>query len=131
MSIVLINIAVNQYDAALNIIISRFSRGIYFDGYIWKKNLYASSEGAFDLPSQLCTFLLCTNHNILYHTYKGRRMQLYSVLRRKFSSMFIVPISKRVCVVVNLEFEITFHCTIVDFVIIIYMYFCFVNEALF
>ena len=33
-SIVLINIAVNQYDATLNIIIWRFSRGIYFDGDI-------------------------------------------------------------------------------------------------
>ena len=36
MSIVLINIAVNQYDATLNIIIWRFSRGIYFDDDIWK-----------------------------------------------------------------------------------------------
>ena len=35
-SIVLINIAVTQYDAALNIIIWRFSRGIYYDGDIWK-----------------------------------------------------------------------------------------------
>ena len=33
---VVINIAVNQYDATLNIIIRRFSRGIYFDGDIWK-----------------------------------------------------------------------------------------------
>ena len=48
----------------------------------------------------------------------------------KFSSMFIIPISKGVCVVVISEFEITFHCTIVDFVIIIYKYFCFVIEAL-
>ena len=38
MSIVLINIAVNQYDATLSIIISCFSRRIYFDGDIWKKN---------------------------------------------------------------------------------------------
>ena len=49
----------------------------------------------------------------------------------KFSSMFMIPISKWVCVVVISEFEITLHCTIVDFVIIIYMYFCFLNEALF
>ena len=35
-STVLVNIAVNQYDATLNIIIWRFSRGIYFDGDIWK-----------------------------------------------------------------------------------------------
>ena len=34
MSIVVINIGVNQYDATLNIIIWRFSRGIYFDGDI-------------------------------------------------------------------------------------------------
>ena len=105
--------------------------------------MYACSEDAFDLPSQLCTFLLCTNHNVLYRIYKRRRMQLYSILRWmlfqdlsvsilfwKFSSMFIIPISKGVCVVVISEFEITFHGTIVNFVIIIYMYFCFVNEAL-
>ena len=36
MSIALINIAVNQYDATLNIIIWHFSRGIYFDGDISK-----------------------------------------------------------------------------------------------
>ena len=35
-STVLVNIAVNPYDATLNIIIWRFSRGIYFDGDIWK-----------------------------------------------------------------------------------------------
>ena len=45
--------------------------------------------------------------------------------------MFIILISKEVCVVVISEFEITFNRTIVDFVIIIYMYFYFVNEAVF
>ena len=35
-STVLVNIAVNQYDATLNIIIWCFSRGIYFDSNIWK-----------------------------------------------------------------------------------------------
>ena len=45
--------------------------------------------------------------------------------------MFMRPASKEVCVVVISELEITFNFTIVDFVIIIYMYFCFVNEALF
>ena len=44
--------------------------------------------------------------------------------------MFIIPISKGDYEAVIWEFEITFDCTIVDFVIIIYMYFCFLNEAL-
>ena len=84
--IVLINIAIKQskYDTTLNIIIWRFSSEICFDGGIWKEILYAYSEEVLDLPSQLCTFLLCTSRNVLYHIDKGSRMRLYSTLRWMF-----------------------------------------------